>query len=307
LTRRQVIAIAAAAGLLALVPRFASEYAVAFLLGTLLFVALGQGWNLISGYAGYLSFGQMSFFGIGAYTVAILTARQGWHWLPATLCGGLLSAILAVPLGWLMLRLRGPYFALGMLGLGQVLATTATAWPSLTGGGQGIYLPPGSHLAPLYYTALALVALALAGSLLLERSPFGLRLAAIREDEIAAEAMGVDTTRAKLAAFVLASILPGLCGGLHAWQLGYLDPAGAFPAGYEVQVVLLVLAGGAGTAWGPLIGGVLLSLLGELLWARFPELHLALFGLLILLILLFLPGGLWNAARRSGKNPRPLS
>ncbi|MFL5379752.1 MAG: branched-chain amino acid ABC transporter permease, partial [Myxococcales bacterium] len=265
--------IVAAASLLFVVaiPFVGSDYLVGFAFTTFLFVAMAYGWNLISGYTGYLSFGQISFFGVGAYATAILVAKASWAWPFAVVAGMAISAVLAVPLGWAMLRLRGPYFALGMLGLAQVLQTVASAWSSVTNGGEGIYLPPAESLRALYFASAILVVLALLTTWLVDRSAFGLRLRSIGEDEIAAEAMGVDTTRAKLRAFVLASLVPAVAGGLYAFRLSYVDPSSAFPAAYEIQVILMAIFGGAGTVFGPLAGGILLAALGEALWARFAE------------------------------------
>ncbi|MFL5374856.1 MAG: branched-chain amino acid ABC transporter permease [Myxococcales bacterium] len=292
--------IVAAASLLFVVaiPFVGSDYLVGFAFTTFLFVAMAYGWNLISGYTGYLSFGQISFFGVGAYATAILVAKASWAWPFAVVAGMAISAVLAVPLGWAMLRLRGPYFALGMLGLAQVLQTVASAWSSVTNGGEGIYLPPAESLRALYFASAILVVLALLTTWLVDRSAFGLRLRSIGEDEIAAEAMGVDTTRAKLRAFVLASLFPAVAGGLYAFRLSYVDPSSAFPAAYEIQVILMAIFGGAGTVFGPLAGGILLSALGEALWARFAELHLLLFGLIIVIVLRYMPEGLLALLRR---------
>ncbi|MFL5247722.1 MAG: branched-chain amino acid ABC transporter permease [Myxococcales bacterium] len=292
--------IVAAASLLFVVaiPFVGSDYLVGFAFTTFLFVAMAYGWNLISGYTGYLSFGQISFFGVGAYATAILVAKASWAWPFAVVAGMAISAVLAVPLGWAMLRLRGPYFALGMLGLAQVLQTVASAWSSVTNGGEGIYLPPAESLRALYFASAILVVLALLTTWLVDRSAFGLRLRSIGEDEIAAEAMGVDTTRAKLRAFVLASLFPAVAGGLYAFRLSYVDPSSAFPAAYEIQVILMAIFGGAGTVFGPLAGGILLAALGEALWARFAELHLLLFGLIIVIVLRYMPEGLLALLRR---------
>jgi branched-chain amino acid transport system permease protein len=214
------------------IPFVGSDYFVGFAFTTFLFVAMAYGWNLISGYTGYLSFGQISFFGVGAYATAILVAKASWPWPFAVVAGMAFAAVLAVPLGWAMLRLRGPYFALGMLGLAQVLQTIASAWSGVTNGGEGIYLPPAESLRALYFASAILVVVALGTTWLVDRSAFGLRLRSIGEDEIAAEAMGVDTTRAKLGAFVLASIFPAVAGGLYAFRLSYVDPSSAFPAAY---------------------------------------------------------------------------
>jgi branched-chain amino acid transport system permease protein len=285
-------------------PLFTSDYLVGFFFTTFLFVAMAYGWNLISGYTAYVSFGQISFFGIGAYALAILVSKHAWPWPLAVLAGGAAAATLAVPLGWAMLRLRGPYFALGMLGLTQVLAMVASAWGGLTGGGEGIYLPPTASLRPLYYAGAALVAASVAVTWVVDRSAFGLRLRSIGEDEVAAEAMGVDTTLAKLSTFVIASIFPALAGGLYAWRLSYIDPASGFPAAYEVQTILMAIFGGAGTVWGPLVGGFVFTAIGEVLWAKFAEVHLLLFGTMIIVVLLFMPEGLIPLLRRRRQRQR---
>jgi branched-chain amino acid transport system permease protein len=309
--RGQVVG-AIAVLLAGLLPLFGSDYLVGFAFTLLLFVGMSYGWNLISGFTGYLSFGQISFFGVGAYSLALLVSRLSWPWTAAVLTGVAVAVALAVPLGWAMLRLRGPYFALGMLGLTQVLSMVASAWSSLTGGGEGIYLPPTASLVPLYYAAVAMVALGIIVTWLVDRSAFGLRLRAIGEDEVAAEAMGVNTTRAKLGAFVIASAFPALAGGLYAWRLSYIDPSSAFPAPYEVQTILMTIFGGAGTILGPLVGGFLFTAVGEALWARFPELHLLLFGSMILLVMRFMPEGVIPRMRRlalrraGGTMPRPV-
>jgi branched-chain amino acid transport system permease protein len=298
IARAGYAALAVGIALVAVLPLFVSDYLVGFFFTTFLFVSMAYGWNLVSGFTAYVSFGQMSFFGIGAYTLAILVSRNAWPWPIAVLAGTATAAVLAVPLGWAMLRLRGPYFALGMLGLTQVLSMVASAWISVTRGGEGIYLPPEATLLQLYYAGAALVAVSVAVTWAVDRSAFGLRLRSIGEDEVAAEAMGVDTTMAKLASFVLASTFPAMAGGLYAWRLSYIDPASAFPAGYEVQTILMAIFGGAGTVWGPLIGGFVFSAVGEVLWARFAEVHLLLFGVMILVVLLFMPEGFIPLLRR---------
>ncbi len=292
---------ALAAGILFVValPHFGSDYLVGFFFSTFIFVTVSYGWNIISGYTGYLSFGQISFFGLGAYVLAIAVFRFHLPWPLGVLAGGVMAAVLAVPLGWLMLRLRGPYFALGMLGFTQVLSMVASSWSSFTGGGEGVYLPPTASLLPLYYSAAAMVFLGIGVTRAVERSAFGLRLQAIREDELAAEAMGVETTRLKLQAFILASVFPAIAGGLYAWRLSYIDPSSAFPGNYEIQSILMTIFGGAGTVLGPLVGGVTLSVMSEVIWARFAELHLLLVGTLIILVLLFMPEGMIPLIRRT--------
>jgi branched-chain amino acid transport system permease protein len=305
-TRLALTVAAASVVFVIVIPFLGNDYLVGFAFTTFLFVAMAYGWNLISGYTGYLSFGQISFFGVGAYATAILVAKASWPWPFAVLAGMAIAAVMAVPLGWAMLRLRGPYFALGMLGFVQVLQMVASAWSTVTNGGEGIYLPPAESLRALYFGSALLVAVAVALTILIDRSAFGLRLRSIGEDELAAEAMGVDTTRAKLSAFVLASLFPAVAGGLYAFRLSYVDPSSGFPGDYEIQVILMAIFGGSGTVFGPLAGGILLAGLGEALWARFAELHLLLFGIIIVVVLRYMPDGLIALLRRRvARMPEP--
>jgi len=287
-------------GGLAVLPLAVDNYILSVLIPLTMFTALGYAWNIISGYTGYLSFGQVTFFGLGAYTAALLILRLEVAWPMAALAGGVLAALCAVPLGWIMLRLRGPYFAIGMLGLARIAERVAFGWESVTDGGRGLYLPPILDLRTVYW-AVALVATVLVGlTWLLDNSRFGLRLLAIREDEAGADNLGINTTLAKLQAFVLSAFFPGVLGAIYAWHVSYVDPVTAFAAQIDLTAIVAVLLGGAGTLWGPLIGGVTLSLLAEFLWARFPFLHTGLFGALLVVTVLFLPRGLADAFHRLG-------
>ena len=282
------------------VPLVANNYVLSVLISLAMFTGLAYAWNIISGYTGYLSFGQVTFFGVGAYTAAVLIIKLHVAWPLAALAGGVLAALLSVPLGWIMLRLRGPYFAIGMLGLSRIAERIAFAWEPVTDGGRGLYLPPVLDLRAVYW-AVVLVAAALVGiTALLDNSRFGLRLLAIREDEGGADNLGINTTLAKLQAFVPSAFFPGVLGGIYAWHVSYVDPVTAFATQVDLTAIVAVLLGGAGTVWGPLIGGVTLSLLAELLWARFPFIHTALFGALVIATVLFLPKGLADAFRRRG-------
>jgi branched-chain amino acid transport system permease protein len=237
-------------------------------------VGLAYAWNIISGYTGYLSFGQVTFFGIGAYTAALLIIRLHVAWPLASLAGGVMAAAVAVPLGWTMLRLRGPYFAIGMLGLSRIAEKLAFAWEPVTDGGRGLYLPPVLDLRTIYWAVALVLGALMALTWLLDNSRFGLRLLAIREDEAGADNLGVNTTLVKLEAFVLSGFFPGVLGGIYAWHVSYIDPVTAFSTQVDLTAITAVLLGGPGTLWGPLLGGVTLSLVAEFLWARFPFLHL---------------------------------
>ncbi|MBI4307541.1 MAG: branched-chain amino acid ABC transporter permease [Chloroflexi bacterium] len=288
----------------AAVPRVAPAYTVSLLLLVFMYVALTVSWNIVSGYTGYVSFGHVAFFGVGAYTAALLITRSNAAWPLAALAGGVLAMVVAVPIGLVTLRLKGPYFAVATLGLVEVFQITATAWEPVTRGGKGIYLPPILDISAVYY-AMALAALvAIALNFMVATSRFGLRLLTIREDEIAAEAMGINTTREKLLAFVLSTFLPGVVGGVYAWYVSYIDPDSVFSASVTIRIMAMAMVGGVGTVTGPVIGAALLSLVGEFLWARFLFLHQAFLGVAVILVVLFMPGGLMEVLRDRGIVPR---
>ncbi|MBV8602549.1 MAG: branched-chain amino acid ABC transporter permease [Candidatus Eremiobacteraeota bacterium] len=276
---------------LLLAPLSGNGYIVSLCYITALFVALAYGWNLISGYAGYLSFGQITFFGIGAYAVAIGVTRFHLPWYLCAALGGVACAALAVPMGWLMLRLRGPFFALGMLGLAQTARILTNLTP-ISGGSEGIYLPPGANAIAAYYWTLAIMVGGVVLTAAIDRNAFGLRLRALREDERAAGTLGVDTTRSNVQAFVLSAIFPALLGGGYAWYLTYVEPNSIYSTEIELQTVAMAILGGMGTLWGPLVGGLIMSQVSESLSTRFPQTHLMIFGALIVVLLIALPRGI---------------
>lgn len=292
-------------GLAVLAPLGVNEYYQSFLLQVFLVIALAQSWNLISGMTGYVSFGHAAFFGVGAYAGALFLT-WGFPWWLAILKGAGVAALIAVPLGFLTLRLRGPYFAIAMLGLNEVGRIVATLWVSLTKGGTGLTLSP-ALLPSLNVKYYMMFAIALGATLLIawiHRSRFGLELRAIREDEEAAEMVGVNTTRNKVAAFVLSALIPGAVGAVYAMYTSYINPASAFDPARNIEMIVVVLFGGSGTVWGPIIGAGTVMVLREMLWAQFPAAHLAALGVLLLIVVLYLPGGLVSILReRQQKRP----
>jgi branched-chain amino acid transport system permease protein len=286
-------------------PAAASDYYMSLLLQFFMMVALAQSWNLISGMTGYVSFGHAAFFGVGAYAGALFL-QWGFPWWLALFNGAAIAFLLAVPLGFLTLRLRGPYFAIAMLGLNEVGRIVATLWVGLTRGGDGIALAP-SLLPSLDKTYYAMLLLAVIACVLVARiyhSRFGLELRAIREDEGAAEMVGVNTTRNKVLAFVLSAIIPGAVGAVYAMYTSYIDPVSVFAPALNIQMIVMVLLGGSGTIWGPVIGAAVITLLREMLWANFPAVHLALLGVLVILVVLYLPNGILSITSRR-KRVRP--
>jgi branched-chain amino acid transport system permease protein len=295
------LVIAAAAGFVALVlPFVGSDYAVSFSIQLLIFLVLAYSWNWIGGYAGYTHFGQVGFFGIGAYVGSILISRWEVPWYFAAIAAAFAGALTAVVLGGAMLRLKGPFFAIGMFGLARVLEAFALAFDSITGGGTGIYLKPVSDLRPLYYGVAAMAAIMLLLTWKLDNSRLGLKLLAIREDENAAESLGIRTTRLKIGTFVASSVAPAAMGTFYAVYLGFIDPPTAFAPNLELTTIAMVLLGGMGTVLGPLCGALVLSVVNEVLWANYPQIYLACVGVIILLAVLYMPRGIVNLGMKSG-------
>ena len=283
-------------GLLALVlaaaPNQLSIYLRSFLLFTMMYVVLALSWNIISGFTGYTSFGHVAFYGIGAYACAILVADYRWHWLASLGAGAVVSAVVAVAIGYPVLRLKGPYFAIAMLGAAEGTRVVATVWDSLTHGGLGISLPSADTSTPTYYAMLALMVLTIVVCYVVGHSRFGIRLNAIREDEGAAEALGIDATRYKLAAFVLSAVFPAVAGGIQAYKVLYIDPPGVFFVQITIAMALMSMLGGKGTVIGPIVGAAVLYTAQELTWVNFPSAHLIAYGLFIIVIARFMPRGL---------------
>jgi branched-chain amino acid transport system permease protein len=291
---------------LALYPMQGTGYGVRTMLQLFMWIALAQSWNLISGLTGYVSFGHVAFFGMGAYSTGILITRLAWPWPLAALAGGVMAMVLALVIGWPCLRLKGPYFAIAMLGLNEVLRVIVSYYEGLTGGGSGLSLPTLHASVPIYY-AMGVVALSVTGlTYVIITSRFGLRLMTIREDEVAAEAMGIDTFRYKLYAFLLSAVAPGIVGGLAARDQGYIEPTSVFPLITTITMIVMALFGGKGTIWGPVLGAVLLFTFQELVWARFIYLHQLLFGAIIVAVVLLMPRGILGVLQQKYNLPRTI-
>jgi branched-chain amino acid transport system permease protein len=289
---------------LALYPEIASAYDISLWLTVLLTISLATSWNIISGFAGYTSFGHAGFFGIGSYVGALLIFHDTMHWIPAVIIAGLGTTAVALVIGYPTLRLRGPYFAITMLGLSELARIVVTAWDSLTRGGLGVYLPILRDTTPNYYAMLALAAVAVVVSYAVGTSTFGLRLRAIRDDEVAAQAMGINTTTHKIAAFALSSFFPGAAGAIYARHIGFIDPATVFAVIWSIRAIATSIIGGQGTILGPIIGAVALTLVSEEVWAQDPNLYQVIYGGIIVLVVLFMPGGLLALLQRRGWLPR---
>jgi len=289
---RNVALVVAAGVILAVIPGSLTLYLRSFVLFTMMYVVLALSWNIISGFTGYTSFGHVAFYGIGAYACAILVTDYRWPWLATLLVAAAVAAMVAVVIGYPVLRLKGPYFAIAMLGTAEGTRVIATVWDGLTHGGLGISLPSAETSMPTYYAMLALMLVTIVVAYVVGHSRFGIRLNAIREDEVAAGALGIDATRYKLAAFVLSAVFPAVAGGIQAYKVLYIDPPGVFFVQITIAMALMSMLGGKGTVIGPIVGAVLLYAAQEATWVNFPTAHLIAYGLFIVLVARFLPRGL---------------
>ncbi len=261
-------------------------------------VAVAVNWNLTGGFTGYVDFGHAAWFGIGAYTTAILMSLQtngpqiGWASPPAIILGAVVAGALAAAIGRATMRLKGPYFSIAMLGTFVAVREIVRVSGGLTGGGVGLTLPPYLNRPLFYYIQLALVAGLVAFTWWLRGTRFGAALVAIREDEVGAETRGINTTRLKVIVFSFAGFSTGLFGGLWAYQNTFVDPDIAFVEVRTVDAVMGAMLGGLGTVAGPVVGAAVLFWLRELLWANLLDYHLIAQGVLLIVIVLFLPRGL---------------
>jgi branched-chain amino acid transport system permease protein len=269
-----------------------------------MYATICEGWNLIGGYAGYLSLGHATFFGIGAYTVALTLKKYAWSPLLTVPMGGALAVIIAVLIGFPSLRLRGAYFVITTLTVNYIFELMVTNMHWLTYGAMGVFLPP-SPFDPritkiVYYEAFLI--LMLATTFVCHRiatSKFGLGLIAIHENEEAAESIGIPTTKYKILAFALSSLPPALAGGLYSPYMTYIDPSTVFSVMISLNAILMTTIGGAGTVIGPIVGAGLLVTLSELMVHIFVrELNYIMYGVLLLFTVMIMPGGIMRIIKR---------
>ncbi len=276
----------------------------------LMWTALGVAWNLLGGYAGQVSFGHAAFFGVGAYTTMILYLRLGlapWYGMAL---GGAMGALVSLPIGLICFRLRGPYFALATLAVAEIIRLVALNWETLTNGPVGLLITSLPQVTlfgtainwerkePFFVIVAVLSLSAMFAAFLLTRARLGSFLAAIREDEDAAKAIGIDTTAAKVTVLALSAFFTGLAGGFYGLYFRYVDPDAVFLISLSIEMVFIAVVGGLRTVTGPVVGAVFLTTTAELLRERFVVGHLIFYGLFMMLVIRYLPEGIWGRALR---------
>jgi branched-chain amino acid transport system permease protein len=295
-------------GLVALAPLVVRDaFRLDGLILVLLWGAASAAWNVAGGYAGQVSLGHAAFFGLGAYSTALLGTRWGVSPWVALVVGALLSTVVGLVIGYLSNRLRGPYFVLATIALSQVLLIVASRWRGFTQGSEGIPVPfrPGFWTLGIadktvwVYLVLALGGLLYVVQRYLERSRRGYQLAAVREDEDAALSLGVAARRLKVAAIAVSAALTAACGTLWAQYVGFVDPFYVFSVDLSVRFALASIIGGIGTPLGPFLGSLLITTLETYLRARFGGagaglvgIYLIIYGAALILVVRFVPQGL---------------
>ena len=275
-----------------------SPYSRNLLTLTFLTVAATLAWNWLGGYLGQVSFGHAAMFGLGGFVAARLQL-SGLPLPIAWLCGGAIAGASSLVWGHPALRLRGPYFSIATIGVGEAMRLIMTYWDWLTGGSSGLSLPVDLALKNrLYYWALLLAAAALVISYFLRRSSLGLSLVAIKSDVDAASDVGVRATMLQDLVLFLSALVTGVAGGLYASYSSFIEPTDMFGFDRSISFVLMAVIGGVGTIAGPVLGALVFVLVKQFFIASYPELYLGLYGLLLILVVLFEPLGVTGLGLR---------
>ncbi len=302
---RTLLPWAIAAVVLALVPIWVqSPYALHIFILLFLAIALGESWNIIGGFAGQYSVGHSAWYGLGAYGAFILLQRKAiapWFGVWVAIAA---AVIIAVAVGWITFRLRGPYFVLASIAVAEIIRLAALNWKELTNGAEGILaadVPPlrlgGTVITdwnskiPYFYMGLGMALFCIAVNFLVKRSKLGYYLQAIREDQDAAHSLGIPLTLSKNTGLAISAACTALAGGFAALYIGFIEPQGVFGIEVSIQMVLTCIIGGIGTVAGPVIGAVVVVLLSEALRASLSSAHLLVYGVLVIIVILTMPDG----------------
>ncbi len=297
-----------------------NPYYLSILVSALVLAAVAVAWNVLAGLCGQVSFGHAGFFGLGAYASAVLSMKAGLSPYAAMAAAGLVGVAAGAIIGLPAFKLRGPYFALAILGYAEVLKLLALNLDSVTGGSQGIFNvppPPPLRLGPIavefaasrttnHYLAALLLAATWGTAVLLRRSRAGVAMATVRADEETAAGIGVPVVGAKLLALSASAFWTALMGGFYAHYVHYLAPDSAFDGSWSVMPIVASLFGGMTTLVGPILGALGITALDEFLFKRFFETgHRLFFGLLLALVIVWAPAGLLG--RRVRRAPRRVA
>ena len=288
-----------------------SDYYRHLVILALMWVVIGGSWNLLAGYTGQVSFGHAVFFGTGAYTAGIFASKLGISAWWGMVFGGFTAGLVGLFIGWVCFRLRGPYFALATIAAGEIFRLIATNWESLTEGMVGILIiQTFRSKLPYYYLALGLAAASILVFHLAMKSKLGFYFVSIREDQDAAESLGINATLYKNISLLISSFFTGLAGAFYMNYMAFIDPEVVFSLHYiSIMAILVGIIGGVATIWGPAVGAFIMigvqetfrSALFGLAPKWISEAHVLVFGLLVIFVILFMANGVvgdWPKIKR---------
>lgn len=278
-----------------LLPNFMSGYYVRIFTAIFMYATIAQGFNLMSGYMGYLPFGNVMFFGIGAYVTAILMGK-GFSFISAIPFAALAAVVTSIILGFPVLRLRGHYFAIATIGMNGAIMSVVQNATDITGGAMGTTLPiiakaPGIVYNYFYLAMFALMVTTTLVVYLIVHSKFGYAVRSIKANEEAANSMGINTTYSKVTAWAITALFTSLAGALYGYWMSFIAPNEVFDIMISVNTIVMMLIGGAGTVLGPVIGAFIIESVSEFAWSGFMEYHLAALGIATIIIVFFVPRG----------------
>jgi branched-chain amino acid transport system permease protein len=301
--RTNTILLVGALALFTVFPFVVSGFWIRLFTSIFLFAVMAQGLNVIAGFTGYAAFGQMIFFGLGAYTAGIIMTKGLPFFLPALVGAGLVGILAAILIGFPLLRLKGHYFALASLGACEAVRHLLDNITEIGGGASGLSLPqmfgkPEQVNTNFYYIVFLLLIFSFSLTFWVSKNRIGYAFKAIKANEEAAEVTGINTTYYKIVAWSISGLFTACAGAIYAYWFTYIQPETVFDVVTVVKLFVIMLLGGAGTVMGPLYGAFILEGISEIVWSKFLHLHMGILGMLIILICIFLPNGLIDMIRR---------
>jgi len=296
---RRAVPYAVGAALAATFPLFSGMYTQQVAVTVLIYMTLALSWDMLLR-SGQLGFGTAGFFGVGSYAAVLLFLHTGVPALVSILFAGAVAGVIAALVGLAVLRLRGMYFAITTLALAGIFAVVVRNIPSLTGGPEGMMLPScifSGDTTKVYWLVLGMAVLTILVSEVFERTRLHFALTSIRNDERVAKSSGIGVYGVLVLVFAITSAIQGVAGGMYAHVFGFISPEGSFHANFLLLPLAMALLGGIHSTWGPIVGALALGVLAEYLKLEIPYGHLLVYGGIIVVVTLFLPQGVYGAAR----------
>jgi branched-chain amino acid transport system permease protein len=284
-----------------ILPWLISGYWLRLITSVFMYIVVAKSIDLMMGYTGYVAFGNVVFFGLGAYSAGVAMAH-GFGFISSLIIGAILSAVLCLFVGPPVLRLRGHYFAVATIGLNGAVMTIALNSTNITGGAMGLSFPimqmePGTLYKYFYFMMFVLMLVTMLIQYWLIKSRFGFAIRSIKSNEEAARSLGINTTYYKTATWVMSAVLTSFAGSIYGYWMSYISTADAFNINISLNAILMALIGGTGTFLGPVVGAFIFQILSETIWSLFLTFHLGMLGIVTIVVIYYMPNGLFYAGR----------